>query len=228
MQFSEHLVFPNFDDAVHNFRRSKKKLNFSHYAKHELRNISITKIIDCESNFHESPVVCSFQEETPKKLNKKFSIDDIATVQKATQSSLDFKNCTNMSRSGSALSLNGDHNSYFSCMANIEINKADEPTWNNNNDFKFDFGAFSKGDREGTLKPNYEDLKKQLKIKIESLTANRRKARLRSNSEFKKMSKHYERKEFVKLSTEDVLHNFEMKNSKRSLLSSKLYDVRFV
>ena len=229
MQFSEHFVVPNFILDPLSPIIPRKKLHFSHYAKKNPQNISINRIIDHESNFHESAEEgFSFRDDTPKKMVKKYSYDDFETVQKGNQMMIEVKNGEHLSRTGSALT--GEHNnSYFSCMANIEIMKAEEPTFVVNNDLKWEMGGASRTEnKEATLKPNYEELKKQLKIKIESSNARTKRTKSRnSNDHLKKISKHYERKEFVKMSMEEVLDYYENKIPKRSILSSKLYDVIF-
>ena len=230
MQFSEHFVIPNFLLDPLSPIIPRQKLNFTNYAKKNPQNISINRIIDHESNFNESADEgFSFREGTPKKLVKKYSYDNIETVQRANQMTIEVKNGEHISRTGSALT--GEHNnSYFSCMANIEIMKVEEPTFIVNNDFKWDGGASRAENKEATLKPNYEELKKQLKIKIESSNARTKRTNKsrNSNDHLKKISKHYERKEFVKQSMEEVLEYYENKIPKRSILSSKLYDVIFM
>lgn len=230
MQFSEHFVIPNYIQDPLSPIIPRQKFHFSHYAKKNPQNISINRIIDHESNFHESAEEgFSFREDTPKKMVKKYSYDNIETVQKGNQMTIDVKNGEHISRTGSALT--GEHNnSYFSCMANIEIMKAEDPTFVVNNEFKWEIGGASRAEnKEATLKPNYEELKKQLKIKIESSNARTRRTNKsrNSNDHLKKISKHYERKEFVKMSMEEVLDYYENKIPKRSILSSKLYDVIF-
>lgn len=218
MQFSEHLVFGNFDQAVNSRRLGCKKLDFSHYTKRNSEGFFITKALNDDESLIFSEV-CSFHDKTPKKPFKKFSFENNQTIQKPTQSHFDIRPEATISRTNSTLT--GDHNSFFSCMANLEIPRPEEF-----DGFTATVDLFDK-DKE-TLRFNYETLKKQLTTKTGSpiRTARLKKSKTKDSSDSKRLAKHYEHKEFTRLSQKEVLESFEEKKQRTSFLSSKLYDVQ--
>ena len=224
MQFSELMVISEFTEAFIP-KALKKKLDFSHYSKKEPQNISINKIIDFESMARDSEFHFSFHEDSPQKLAKKYSFDDFTCVLNERQD-MELNKQASHSRNGSFTST-GDHNSYYSCMANIEILKHDESTLlvNEISDFKCGISNRCKISQEGS-KANYEDLISKLKFKIDSSNSKIKKQILKKkgSSEAKAM-KHYEKKDFAKISYDDILNNFEKKLKRKSNLTSKINDV---
>ena len=227
MQFSELFVLPEFTKSFFP-KKPLQKMDFSHYSK-DFKTNSIVKIIDNESSQNDFENLFSIHYEISKHkhLVKKYSFDDFSTMKKCLEKENKKAKPEKLKKELSSASTGSnsscEYNSCFSCMPNLEVFKPDEPIISINNFAELNQNYFVKE----VSKPNYDDFKRRFKMKIKNPNFKTNKVLAKKNIEIesKLTSKHYEKKEFAKLSSDDILSTFERKIKKTSNLTTKLNDV---
>lgn len=224
MQFSEHLVLPKFESRFFPEKKPKncQKIKIIDPLKQKSENCSINALIDNNSEFplvqtNSFDVYC-LNEEIFEKTAKKYSFDELQPakcIQHFSSESKELNSRISMTSSTSS----GEHNSFYSCVANFETSKNKNP---------FLMNEISHEAKRKQEEDNLEKIKSILKNIPENLIERKKQSK---NKAFSPTNRHYasfnnDSQKFKKLSHEEILQNYEFQIKKTSNLSKKLFDVQ--
>lgn len=222
MQFSEHLVLPKFESHFFPEKKPKNchKIKIIDPLKQKSENCSINALIENNSEF---PLVQTnsfdcLNEEIFEKTAKKYSFDELQPAKCIQHFSSESKDNSKISMTSSTSS--GEHNSYYSCVANLETSKKK---------INFLMNEIFHESKRKQEEENLEKIKSLLKNKPENFMERKKHSK---NKTLSPTNKHYvsfnnDQTKFKKLSQEEILENYQNQIKKTSNLSKKLFEVNF-